>query len=245
MIDYTKSYANVKTVGYDEGLRKYMLSIYNYMGLALLITAIAAFATLRFEPLTRLIFEVAPGGHIVGNTGLGTILMIAPLAIVLYFFMGFGSLSLNLAKVLLWVYATLIGISLSTIGLIYTGESIAKTFFITSSVFGAMSIYGYTTNRDLTSIGSFLVMGLFGLLIASLVNLFFKSPAVDFATSLLGVGIFTGLIAWDTQKIKAMYYSVGGGEYGQKMAVLGAFQLYLDFINLALYLLKFFGNKRD
>ena len=136
-------------------------------------------------------------------------------------------------------------ISLASLALIYTGESIARTFFICASVFGGMSLYGYTTNRDLTSMGSFFIMGLLGLIIASLVNLFLKSSALYFATSLIGIAIFMGLIAWDTQKIKSMYFSSGGGELGQKMSIMAAFTLYLDFINLFLYLLRFFGNRRN
>ena len=136
------------------------------------------------------------------------------------------------------------GVSLSYLGLIYTGQSLARTFFICSSVFGVMSLYGYSTKKDLTSMGSFLVMGLIGLIVVSLINIFLQSAAVEFATSLIGVAIFMGLIAWDTQKLKTMYYNSGGGEMGQKMAIMGAFSLYLDFINLFLYLLRFFGDRR-
>ncbi len=134
--------------------------------------------------------------------------------------------------------------SLSVLSFIYTADSIASTFFVCASVFGAMSLYGYTTKRDLTSIGSFMVMGLFGIIIASIVNIFLQNPLVYFATSILGVVIFIGLIAWDTQKIKAYYYSVGSAEMKQKVAILGAFVLYLDFINLFLYLLRFLGSTR-
>jgi len=247
MIDYTKAFSvtQQKQQVFDAGLRAYMLKIYNLMACALALTGAMAIATLSFEPLTRLIFNIGPSGQLIGTSGLGMLLMLAPLGIGLYFFMGFGSLSLEKAKVLLWLYSGLMGISLSELGLIYTGESIAKTFFITASVFGAMSLYGYTTQRDLTSIGSFLVMGLAGIIIASLVNMFFRSPATDFAISVLGVGIFMGLIAWDTQKLKSFYYMSGGGEVGQKFAVLGAFTLYLDFINLMLYMLRFFGQRKD
>ena len=164
--------------------------------------------------------------------------------IAIFFFMGIGRMRVQTAMTLFWVYAAAMGLSLSHLGLVYTGQSLAKTFFISSSVFGAMSIYGYTTKRDLTSMGSFLVMGLIGLIVVSLVNLFLRSPAIEYATSFLGVAIFMGLTAWDTQKLKAMYYQTGGGEIGQKMAIVGAFTLYLDFINLFLYLLRFFGDRR-
>lgn len=244
MIDYTKVFSATQKV-YDEGLRAYMLKVYNFMAMALLLTGVAAVATLSFEPLRNLIFIVGPNGQFFGNTGLGTIVMLAPLGIALYFFMGFGKMTVQTAQMLFWTYSVLTGISLASLGMIYTGESIARTFFICAALFGSMSLYGYTTRRDLTSFGSFLVMGLIGLLLASLVNMFFQSPAIYFATSLIGVVVFTGLIAWDTQKIKSMYYMSSGGEVGQKMAIIAAFTLYLDFINLFLYLIRFLGNRKD
>lgn len=244
MIDYTRSFTATQK-SYDEGLRAYMLKIYNYMTIALVFTGIAAFATVSFEPLAHLMFHISPNGQFMGNTGLGTLIMLSPVGIALYFFMGFGRMSLQTTQVLFWVYAILTGMSLASLGFIYTGESIARTFFISASVFGAMSLYGYTTQKDLTSMASFLMMGLIGLLLASLVNILFQSPAIYFATSLVGIGIFMGLIAWDTQKLKSMYYSSGGGEFGQKVAIMGAFTLYLDAINLFLYMLRFFGNRRD
>ncbi len=137
------------------------------------------------------------------------------------------------------------GMSLSHLGIMYTGESIARTFFICASVFGGMSIYGYSTQKDLTSMGSFLIMGVMGLIAASVINIFLQSSAINFATSLIGVAVFMGLIAWDTQKLKNIYYSTGGGELGQKMSIVGALSLYMDFINLFLYMIRFFGNRRD
>ncbi|WP_341763613.1 Bax inhibitor-1/YccA family protein [Candidatus Tisiphia endosymbiont of Beris chalybata] len=246
MIDYTKTriFTDTQNKTHDAGLRDYMLKVYNYMALALALTGILAFAT-NFEPLRSLMFSVTANGQVVGNTGLGTLVMIAPVGIAMYFFMGFGTMKLDTAKILFWVYAALTGISLASLGMIYTGESIARTFFICASVFGGMSIYGYSTNRDLTSFGSFFIMGLFGLIIASVVNLFLQSSALYFATSILGVAIFMGLIAWDTQKIKSMYFMYGGGELGQKMSIMAAFTLYLDFINLFLYLIRFLGNRRN
>jgi hypothetical protein len=244
MIDYTKTFTGTQKT-YDAGLRQYMLKVYNYMALALVLTGVTAFATIAFEPLTKLMFQIAPNGQFLGNTGIGTLIMIAPLGIALYFFMGFGKMSLETTRILFWLYSGLTGMSLASLGFIYTGESIASTFFICSSVFGGMSLYGYSTNRDLTSMGSFLVMGLIGLIAVSLVNLFLQSSAIYFALSLIGVAIFMGLIAWDTQKIKSMYFSSGGGELGQKLSIMAAFSLYLDFINLFLYLLRFFGNRRN
>lgn len=244
MKEYAKTFAAAQK-SYDAGLRAYMLRIYNLMAAGLAITGVTAFATLTVEPVTKLMFQVSPSGQFLGNTGLGLIIMLAPVGIALYFFMGFGKMSLETAKMLFWVYSALTGMSLASLGFIYTGESIARTFFICASVFGGMSLYGYSTSRDLTSMGSFMLMGLMGLVLASLVNLFFQSPAIYFAASLVGVGVFMGLIAWDTQKLKSMYYVYGGGEIGQKTAIIGAFTLYLDFINLFLYLIRFFGNRKN
>ena len=243
MIDYTKSFVKDKG-GFDEGLRNYMLKIYNFMAMGLVVTGIFAFSTLNFPPLAALMFNIGPNGEFIGTSGLGMLISFAPLGIAIYFFMGLGRMSVNTAQTLFWVYAAVMGMSLSYLGLVYTGQSLARTFFICASVFGAMSIYGYTTKTDLTSMGSFLIMGLIGIIVVSLVNIFVRSPAIDFATSFIGIAIFMGLTAWDTQKLKTIYYNSGGGEMGQKMAVLGAFTLYLDFINLFLYMLRFFGDRK-
>ena len=243
MIDYTKSFVKDKG-SFDEGLRNYMLKIYNFMAIGLLVTGVFAFSTLNFPPLASLIFNIGPNGEFMGTSGLGMLISFAPLGIAIYFFMGLGRMSVNTAQTLFWVYAAVMGMSLSYLGLVYTGQSLARTFFICASVFGAMSLYGYSTKSDLTSMGSFLIMGLIGLIVVSLVNIFLRSPAIDFATSFIGIAIFMGLTAWDTQKLKTIYYSSGGGEMGQKMAVMGAFTLYLDFINLFLYILRFFGDRK-
>ena len=245
MIDYTtKAFATRDSRGFDEGLRSYMLKIYNYMALALLLTGVMAFATLNFPPLMNLMYNIGPNGEFMGSSTMGMLITFAPLGIAIYFFMGIGRMSVQTAQMVFWIYAGLMGMSLSSLGLIYTGQSLARTFFICSAVFGSMSLYGYSTKKDLTSMGSFLIMGLIGLIIVSLVNIFLQSPAIQFATSLIGVAIFMGLTAWDTQKLKAMYYAYGGGEVGQKIAVQGAFTLYLDFINLFLYMLRFFGDRK-
>lgn len=245
MIDYTKMYSQTQQMGYDVGLRAYMLKIYNYMAIALAITGIAGYATFAWQPLTSLIYNIGPYGQLMGYTGFGTLMMFAPLAVVFYFSFNAMNMDIEKSKVLLWIYSALTGISLSSLAFVYTGESIVRTFFITSSVFAAMSIYGYTTQKDLTAFGSFLVMGLIGVVVTSLINLFFKSPAVEFATSLLSVGIFIGLIAWDTQKLKAIYFSASTNEVRQRMAVVGALNLYLDFINLFVYLLRFLGTRKN
>lgn len=244
MIDYTRSYAEKSQKGFDEGLRNYMLKIYNYMALALLLTGVMAFGTLNFPPLMNLMYQIGPNGELMGTTMIGMLITFAPLGIAIFFFMGMGRMTVQAAQTTFWVYAALMGMSLSSLGLMYTGQSLVRTFLICSAVFGSMSLYGYTTKRDLTSIGSFMVMGLIGLIVVSLVNLWLQSSAIYFATSLIGVVIFMGLTAWDTQKLKAMYYSTGGGEMGQKMSIMGAFTLYLDFINLFLYMLRFFGDRR-
>lgn len=230
---------------FDTGLRQYMLKIYTLMSVALALSGVMAFSFMAIPSLTALVYNIDSNGMITSYSGLGYLIMLSPIGIALYFFMGMGRMSVQTAQTLFWVYAALTGISLSSLGFVYTGASIAKTFFITASVFGSMSIYGYTTKTDLTSMGSFLRMGLLGIILASLVNLFMQSAAVDFALSILGVVIFVGLIAYDTQRLKEVYYSAGGGEMGQKMAIVGAFILYLDFINLFLYLLRFMGNRRE
>ncbi|PCJ29696.1 MAG: hypothetical protein COA94_00540 [Rickettsiales bacterium] len=244
MIDYTKSFSAKESKGFDAGLRSYMLKIYNYMTLALLLTGAMAFGTLNFPPLMNIMYNIGANGEFMGVSTAGMVITFSPILIALYFFMGMGKMSVQSSRALFWVYAALMGMSLSHLGLVYTGQSLTRTFFICSAVFGSVSIYGYTTKKDLTSMGSFLMMGLIGLIVVSVINIFLQSPAIEFATSFIGVAVFIGLTAWDTQKLKAMYYASGGGEMGQKMAIRGAFTLYLDFINLFLYLLRFFGDRR-
>jgi hypothetical protein len=211
------------------------------MSTGLAITAIAAFSVLSVPLLTNMMFNIAPGGYLVGMTSIGWLITFAPLGISLYFAFGLDRISTQNAQMLFWVYATLIGMSLASLGFVYTGASITKTFLICSAMFGGMSLYGYSTKKDLTSMGSFLFMGLIGLVIASLINILFRSPAIEFALSFLGVLIFTGLIAYDTQKLKSLYYQ--GADTDGKIGIMAAFTLYLDFINLFIYLLRFFGEK--
>ncbi len=223
-------------VTYDAGLRDYMVKVYNFMAIALSISGLVAFLFSSSPALMAAIF----------GTPLSWVVMLAPLGFVLFFGYKIPSLSAQQAKNYLWIYASLMGISLSSIFVVYTGASVAKVFFITASVFGSMSLYGYTTKKDLSGLGSFLFMGLIGLLISSLVNIFLKSSALDFAISAIGVLIFTGLTAYDTQKIKQSYYQFSGyGDMVSKAAVLGALNLYMDFINLFVMLLRFLGDKRD
>jgi FtsH-binding integral membrane protein len=231
----------------DAGLRAYMLKVYNYMGLGLVLTGLVAYFTYTMA-------FVEEGGRIVGFTGLGEalygsplqfVVMLAPLAFVLVLSFGVNKLSAGTTQLLFWLFSAVMGLSLASIFAVYTGGSIAKVFFIAAAMFGGMSLYGYTTRRDLTSIGSFLVMGLFGLIIASIVNLIWPSGALGFAISILGVVIFLGLTAWDTQKIKESYDVGFGADVLAKGAVMGALSLYLDFLNLFLMLLRLFGQQRN
>ena len=231
----------------DEGLRAYMLKVYNYMGSGVLLTGVIALIFFKMAVVT------SDGGEIIGltnfgnsiyNSGLKWVIMLAPLAVVFYMSFGIAKMSAAKAQTTFWVFAALMGASLSSIFLMYTGASITRVFFITAGTFGAMSIYGYTTKRDLTKLGSFLMMGLFGIIIASLVNIFMKSTMMYFVISILGVLIFVGLTAYDTQKIKNMYMVSDSGELMGKKAVMGALTLYLDFINLFIMLLRLFGQRR-
>jgi FtsH-binding integral membrane protein len=232
----------------DEGLRSYMLSVYNYMASGVLLTGIVAAIVAASPALAQLFyrFAMAPNGqqYIAGYTGLGWVALLAPLGVV--FFLSFGQhrMSAKTAQLTFWGFAALMGLSLSSIFFLYTGASLARVFFITAASFGALSLWGYTTKKDLTGMGTFLFMGLVGIIIASLVNLFMQSSALYFIVSVAGVLIFAGLTAYDTQKIKEGYYMVDAGEGRAKMAVMGALRLYLDFINLFLMLLRLFGDRR-
>ena len=228
----------------DQGLRSYMLKVYNYMGSALLVTGIVALLTFKFAVLSLSPLQFTPLGNSLYSSGLAWVVMLAPLGVVLYMSFGIRKMSAAKAQTVFWVFAALMGLSLSWILLVYTGVSVARVFFITSATFGAMSIYGYTTKRDLTKLGSFLMMGLIGIIIASVVNIFMKSSMMYFVISILGVLIFVGLTAYDTQKIKNMYLVSDSGEMMGKKAVMGALTLYLDFINLFIMLLRLFGQRR-
>ena len=236
--------AQQSTVVMDEGLRAYMLRVYNYMGSALLVTGIVALVTFKLavDSLSPLIFS--PLGNSIYNSGLAWVVMLAPLGVVFYMSFGINKMSASKAQTVFWIFAALMGISLSSIFVVYTETSITRVFFITAGTFGAMSLYGYTTKRDLTKLGSFLMMGLIGIIIASLVNIFMKSSMMYFVISILGVLIFVGLTAYDTQKIKNMYAVSDSGEIMGKKAVMGALTLYLDFINLFIMLLRLFGQRR-
>lgn len=234
--NHASSFASAASgVTYDGALRQYMINVYNFMSIALVISGAVAFMASQSEAFMHAIF----------TTALGFVVMIAPLGFVIFFSAKLNSISAAKAKTYLWIYSALMGLSLSGIFLVYTSTSIARTFFIAASVFGSMSIYGYTTKKDLTGLGSFLFMGLIGLIITSLVNIFMKSSALEFAISLIGVFIFIGLTAYDTQRIKQSYYQfAGNSEVSAKAAVMGALNLYMDFINLFIMMLRFFGDRK-
>lgn len=231
----------------DMGLRAHMLRVYNYMVGALALTGVVAYVTAH-SPLLGLLYHqvmTANGSVALSPTLLGWVVFLAPLALVFFLSFRITQMSQSAAQASFWIYAGLVGASLSAILIAYTGASVALTFFVTAATFGSMSLYGYTTKRDLTGLGSFLMMGVFGLIIAMVANMFFHSAAVNFMVSILGVLIFTGLTAWDTQKIKQYYYVVGSdGAMAGKAAIMGALALYLDFLNIFLFLLRFMGNRR-
>ncbi len=231
----------------DEGLRAYMLTVYNYMASALVLTGLMAYVTANVPALASLLynFQTAPDGsvHLTGQTGLGLVVMFAPLAMVFFLSFRINHMQASTAQMVFWIYAGMVGMSIASILFVYTGTSIAKTFFVTAAAFGSLSLYGYTTKRNLTGMGSFLIMGLFGIIIASVVNMFLQSGMMDFIISVGGVLIFAGLTAYDTQKIKLMYMHNEGQETAQKKAIMGALSLYLDFLNMFLFLLRFMGNR--
>jgi FtsH-binding integral membrane protein len=235
----------------DQGLRAYMLKVYNYMASGVLLTGVISLLVFKFSGGMNITLGPTgfsgltnPFGELLFNSGFKWLVMLAPLGIVMYLSFGIAKMSASKAQSTFWVFAALMGASLASIFIVYTQMSIARVFFITSGTFGAMSIYGYTTKRDLTKLGSFLMMGLFGIIIASVVNMFMKSTMMYFVISILGVLIFVGLTAYDTQKIKNSYLESDSGELMGKKAVMGALTLYLDFINLFIMLLRLFGQRR-
>jgi uncharacterized protein len=231
----------------DAGLRTYMLRVYNYMGIAVALTGVVAWLCFQNAVVTNeagAITGLTSFGHMILGGYTPIILMLATLGLVFFISFRINTLQYTTALGLFMLYAALLGAALTSIFVVYTGASITRVFFISAASFGALSLWGYTTQRDLTAMGSFLIMGLFGLILASLVNLIWPSGALSFAISVLGVGIFAGLTAYDTQRIKEMYSSMDdAGTLGRK-AVMGALSLYLDFINLFLMLLRLVGDRR-
>ena len=242
----TAARAQTTTAAYDEGLRAYMLRVYNYMTVALAMTGVIAYAVsvLSVEAFTANGIVFTTFGQTLFLTPLFFIVMLAPLGLVVLFSFRIHKMSASSAQMVFWAFAALMGISLSSIFIQYTGASVARVFFITAATFGAMSLYGYTTKRDLTSWGQFLFIGLIGLIIAIIVNIFVGSSALQFAISVIGVIIFVGLTAYDTQRIKETYSASMDGEMTTKTAIFGALKLYLDFINLFIMLMSLLGNNR-
>ena len=217
----------------DEGLRAFMIRVYNYMTLGLALTGAIAFFTANSPAVFNAIY----------GSGLAWVVMLAPLGFILVLSFGIQRMSFGTAQLVFWAFAGVMGLSMATIFVTFTGESIARVFFITAGMFAGMSLYGYTTKRSLAQFGSFLIMGLIGIVIASIVNIFIGSSALQFAISVIGVLVFTGLTAYDTQRIKEMYTVSDGGEIMGKKAIMGAVALYLDFVNLFMMLLHLFGNR--
>ena len=235
-----------RTAAIDAGLRAYMLRIYNYMAAAVALTGVTAWATFNAAVVAdasgRL--SLTPFGQTIYGGPMMIVLLLGTLGLVFFISFRINRLQYATALTLFMLYAGLLGVTLSSIFLAYTGASITRVFFISAAAFGGLSLYGYTTQRDLSPIGSFMIMGLFGIIIASLVNLFLKSSGLDWAISIIGVGVFAGLTAWDTQRIKEMYDSYDDANTVGRKVVMGALSLYLDFINLFLMLLRLFGDRR-
>ena len=225
----------VPTVARDAGLRSYMLKVYNYMASGVLLTGIVA-----------LLFANSSIGQsiMVGGGALRWVIVFAPLGFVFAMSMGVNRFTTSTLQMLFWAFAFVMGLSMSTVFLVYTGTSIAQTFFAVAAAFMGLSLYGYTTKKDLSGFGTFLIMGVIGLFVAMIINMFLQSPAMQLAISAIGVLIFAGLTAYDTQKIKSMYAYVAGTEMMGKTAIMGALQLYLDFINMFTFLLSFMGDRR-
>jgi len=244
MSDFDRNYAlrgvgTDRAVAYDMGLRAHMLRVYNYMAGGVALTGIVAWLTFQYAvsnpDFARALFGGGP---------LMWVIMLAPLGLVFFLSFRIGHIQASTARALFFAYAGLLGLSLATIFMVYTATSITRVFFISAASFGALSLYGYTTQRSLNAMGSFMVMGLFGLIIAMVVNMFLKSSGLDWALSVIGVLIFAGLTAWDTQKIKEFYDPRDDGSAAGRKVVMGALSLYLDFINMFMFMLRLFGDRR-
>src|SRR5471030_990555 len=241
--------AGTADVAFDAGLRAHMIRVYNYMASGLALSGIVAFALFSVPELQNIFFQtgISRGGNVVvvGLNVLGWVAILAPMGLLLL--VGFRAQQMSVAGVqaVYWAVTALMGVSLSLLLFRYTGASVARTFFVTAASFGALSLYGYTTKRDLTAMGKFLFMGLIGIMLASVVNMFVGSQGLSFIVSILGVLIFSGLIAYDTQKIKEQYAEAWGTEMAEKVAIFGALSLYLDFVNLFQFLMSFMGQSRD
>jgi FtsH-binding integral membrane protein len=227
----------------DAGLRAHMLRVYNYMLVGLALTGATAWITANTQ-FGQLFYQFNPATGAFGMTILGFVALFAPLGLVLFMSFRINNMSVSAAQMTFWLYAGLVGIGIAPILWIYTHASVAEVFFITAATFGAMSLWGYTTRADLSRFGSFLFMGLIGIVIASVVNIFMQSSMMQWVISVLGVVIFTGLTAYDTQAIKESYVASDDGTVAGRKAIFGALRLYLDFLNLFLMLLRLMGSRR-
>ncbi|MBU0725086.1 MAG: Bax inhibitor-1/YccA family protein [Alphaproteobacteria bacterium] len=247
-MDTQKQYfsrAEAAQAQYDIGLRSHMLKVYNYMASGLALTGIVAYAVAHLAVASWAPLALTDFGMTLYTTPLKWVVMLAPLAFVFALSLGINRMSYATASMVFWVYAAAMGLSLSSILLVFTGESVARVFFISAATFAATSLYGYTTKRDLSRFGSFMFMGLIGIVLASVVNIFLGSSALQFAISVIGVLVFTGLTAWDTQRIKEIYTELDGSEIAGKKALMGALSLYLNFINLFMMMMHLFGSQRE
>lgn len=234
MIERSNMHARTALGAIDVGLRRYMMAVYNHMGVGLAITGLVSYFTSQSQEIMEVLIY----------SPMRWVVLLAPVAIPFVLSSKLATMRASTAQLLFWIYAGLIGLSLSFLFVVYTGESLARVFFITASMFAGMSLYGYTTHRDLSGMGSFLMMGLFGLIVASITNIFLQSSVLQFMVSCVGVLVFTGLTAYDVQTIKSLYYAGDHAEDQEKKAIFGALHLYLDFINLFVYLLHFLGDRR-
>lgn len=222
-------------VKYNEGLRAFMLRVYNYMAAALVFTGLIAYGISTSPEFLAVIY----------NSPLFFVVVLAPVGISLFLGFRLERMNVTTAQTLFWVFAALIGMSLSSIFIVYTAESIGRVFFVSASMFAAASIYGYTTKTDLGPIGSFLFMGLIGIIVASVVNMFMHSSQLSWIISFVAVGVFAGLTAYDNQMLKRLYSANWERDHAEKIAILGALNLYLDFVNLFVHLLRLLGDRRS
>jgi FtsH-binding integral membrane protein len=250
MSDFNRGYARTipadrADMSVDAGLRSFMLGVYNKVALGLVVSAALAFLTGQFEPVRDILYRTTADGRLIGYTLPGMIVAFGPLAVMLFGMFGMRNATPRTSGIFYWTIVAMIGASLGAITLLYTGTSIASTFLITAVAFGALSLFGYTTKKDLTGFGSFLLVGLIGLILASVVNIFLQNSMMQFLISVLGVFIFAGLIAFDTQRLKMQYYELGGDQAAMGVATnYGALSLYINFINLFQFLLQLFGDRR-
>jgi FtsH-binding integral membrane protein len=249
MSDFNRGYTSIPAgradMAVDAGLRSFMLGVYNKVALGLILSAALAWLTTSFAPARDLLYVTTPDGRLAGFTTLGTIARFLPIVVMFVGMFGMRNVTPRSAGIFYWSIVSLIGIGLGVWVLAYTGASVASTFLITAAAFGALSLAGYTTKKDLTGFGSFLIVGVIGLFIAMVVNMFLHSGAMSFIINALGVFIFAGLIAYDTQRLKITYYNLGGDRTSMAVATnFGALNLYLNFINLFQFLMGFLGSRR-